>query len=576
MHLLNPYRHKRLGRIWLDRASDLLQTKYTKPLGSFAKFILPLLAGPLLLLSLVSAAFAEQATGAPGLAENETTAWINEGASVDAKLLDELHAGLREALTAEKGLHLITREALLERIGQSTPPVPSCLRGAQPCGSPEAMAYDALHLAIVVRVKVRRADGRLEAAYTVVDRRGQASNTALAKGRTPKDLAFAIVRTMYDATGILDVRTQPAGAAVLVDGSNVGTTPLTHRLPIGRHLVTVRLDDFQVIEKTIEVGPNTTILLEEALAQRPGILILEGAPAGALVFIGDAEQGKDATQPVELPPGDYTYEVRAPGFATTRGDVSVEAGLSTQRSVAMERANSLLRDIARDDIIHKNYLLRVSLDLGRQNTSFRGARNDDGDVELEFRRFTDATNPDGFDNNQVFTPGGLRIEAGYTWERFGITLLSLGLLGDTNNDGLTAQVDNLESGQPIDVTVTRLRQIQLRPAQLRYRFFYRNLAPWAEVGVGINFQRIEVVPILADPDDEAPIPATQLFQAEPFWTLSLGADYFFTPTWFGNVQLLVHDHLNRDVGTEVILSFGFGGAFENLFGVEPQPPEELR
>ena len=83
--------------------------------------------------------------------------------------------------------------------------------------------------------------GRYVAAYTVTDGSGASDS-----------LSFTI--TVTDVTGVLDVRSDPAGASVYLNDGNTGqTTPATFDLPTGRYGVVLVLEGFVPESEEFEV-----------------------------------------------------------------------------------------------------------------------------------------------------------------------------------------------------------------------------------------------------------------------------------------------------------------------------------
>ena len=84
-------------------------------------------------------------------------------------------------------------------------------------------------------------------------------------------LTLALTRLRANRTGTLRVTTDPTGAAVRIDGREVGRAPLERLLPVGEHRVDARLDDMTA-EGTAEIVAHDTTELAltlEAAAQPP-------------------------------------------------------------------------------------------------------------------------------------------------------------------------------------------------------------------------------------------------------------------------------------------------------------------
>jgi hypothetical protein len=81
----------------------------------------------------------------------------------------------------------------------------------------------------------------------------------------------------------LHVDSEPPAARVVLDGSNVGTTPLTASVLPGRHDLALERTDILDFEQRIEV-PSTGLAVNSALWRRePSILKLRPAYPGAAI-----------------------------------------------------------------------------------------------------------------------------------------------------------------------------------------------------------------------------------------------------------------------------------------------------
>ena len=503
------------------------------------------------------------------------TVWFIDAASLDEAIPMQVRIVLEETLTEEQGRHVIGREAFEQYVTSRDPETPPCLYGEGQCVSAESMAFDALDLTLVVRVKIRKSDGQYEAAYRLIDRRGAQGSRSdeIVRAASARDLAIALVREIYDATGEISFDSTPPGANVIVDGAVVGITPMSYRLPIGRHTFALESEGYQIIERSVEVLSEGPTRVEIGLQLKPGVLILDDAPPGAIVDVEGGPQGLDAAQPLELPAGEHAYTVRAEGFRARQERVVIEPGLALHRDAALEQSGLRLGEVNAGAIENNRYVLRLSGDISFQDTSFRGARarGDGGGAlgDVAFERFEQEEGSSELDPRRFFSTRGLRLDFSYMWRDFGIGLLSLAYLTDSTRR-YAAIVEDLQSGQERFADVVRVSRFQVKPLQLQYRRLIDQVAPFAELGLGINFQWVTLVN-RGERDDQA----YSLRQSEVFWGASLGAQYFFSSNWFAVGRYSFHDHFNLGVGTEHTLSLGVGGAFSNLFGFEPEPPAKL-
>lgn len=501
------------------------------------------------------------ATVAPSFAQSdETVLWDIRGAD-DARR-DAFRDGVREALAAAARAHLLSEAEFSAHITASAAEVPPCLRGVEDCVAPGALVFDLLDLSSFVQVELV-AEG---ANFDVVDARGHSVRDGQVVERDARKLGFGVVREIFDATGVVAIDSHPRGATVELNGTAVGTTPLTYRVAVGEHTYALRMPQRAVVDGTFTVSSDAAVKVEHDLAFTAGQLVVLNAPDGASVYV-DGELLGPATDTHELPPGNYEVEVRASGFAPARELVTVEPGLTVTRSIPMSASSIFARDVSTADIIFNNYILRLGLEGGLQRATFQDARSGD-DIPYEFISFAD-------DNGNLPRRGvapahqlgtfGLRLDLSYGLRNFGIVALSLSYLSrKANYPGFVAQ----QGDDPQPVTITAVRRLQVRPLQIFYRLFFNRFVPFAEAGIGINFVWLNA--------EGAPFEGAKVLRrTDALWTLGLGGQYYFTNNLFGVLRYSFQDYFERGVGTDHQLMLGFGTAFPNLFGFDPEPPEQL-
>ncbi len=497
----------------------------------------------------------------------EVVLWTFEAPDLPAAALDKMHQGLKASLSGETGRHLFGEKAFRTYVAQKTAPLPDCLKGLEPCVSPQMLAFDALGLTLVIRVDVAGGEDRFEARYELVDRRGEVARESSVEAKSPRELAFALAGEIFDATATVALQSEPTGAQVEIDGEAVGTTPLNYRLPVGKHSYTMRLADHRVVEGSFELESAGAKSIHAKLEELPATLVIQHAPDGATVFVDGEETGL-AAERLELEPGTYAVEVRAKGFDTHREEVTLGAGQVVETRVRLDKSNPLLKDIEPNSIAVNSYIGRLSFDQSLHMTTFRDARGDSSGTDFEFLGFAKDNEPMIVqdDLRRLTSPSGGRFDFTYSWENFGLVLLSASYASSSLDQ--KALVSSSAADQPVSVTVTDMSRLQLRPLQVRYRHFYKNFAPFVEVGTGINIQWIEVEGELL----EEPV---TLSNSEAFWTLGVGGSYFFTPNVFGMLRYSAQFYFDDGLGTDNVLSVGAGVALPNLFGFEPEPPEKL-
>ncbi len=119
----------------------------------------------------------------------------------------------------------------------------------------------------------------------------------------------------------IPIDSDPPGASVAIDGTaQEGRTPLTVKVPVGRHAVTLTLDGHQPLETTLEVtgaGPGKPI--KHMLVKAVASMRVVSVPAGAKVFADGEYKGLTPVTLEGLEPGKpLMVNVSHPGYRKAR------------------------------------------------------------------------------------------------------------------------------------------------------------------------------------------------------------------------------------------------------------------
>lgn len=127
--------------------------------------------------------------------------------------------------------------------------------------------------------------------------------------------------------GSLTVVSDPAGAAITIDGTDTGeVTPHTFRLPAGTYTVLVELAGYAAFpaERTVELPYEDLVEASFNLSQQTGSLMVTSNPAGASIWIGGTDTGEVTPHTFTgLPVGDYVVSVVLAGYAISPAEFTV-------------------------------------------------------------------------------------------------------------------------------------------------------------------------------------------------------------------------------------------------------------
>ncbi len=151
------------------------------------------------------------------------------------------------------------------------------------------------------------------------------------------------------AFGTLQLRSNPSGAEVYVDGSFVGYTPLSFGTRPGRHDVRFVLSGYEEFTTSVNVSPGRTEPVTANLQQRvrAGSATFTSSPPGADVYVDGRYVGTTPTGSIRFQPGQYEatfqlqgYQSQTIGFRVSQDrDTVVDVSLRGTSSVVVIQAN---------------------------------------------------------------------------------------------------------------------------------------------------------------------------------------------------------------------------------------------
>ncbi len=157
---------------------------------------------------------------------------------------------------------------------------------------------------------------------------GKINNPKLDKGDFIFLLASSAAGIEEPGRASLSVECNVSGARVLVDGREIGRSPVTAAaLSPGDHQVRMEKEGYVPYQKRIHLETGRSLTLHVALSMarlRTGRVFVETEPEHAKVSILNTEL--EFYQGVELEPGRYHVEISAPGYETEQRSIDLAAG----------------------------------------------------------------------------------------------------------------------------------------------------------------------------------------------------------------------------------------------------------
>jgi serine/threonine-protein kinase len=173
------------------------------------------------------------------------------------------------------------------------------------------------------------------------------------------------------ARGSIDIRSTPPGARVLVDGRDVGRTPVTApNIALGAHTLRLVRDGYQPVERRVTVtsdrsAPSVSVQLTPerpaarvaiapaagsertrparepaplpSLSKTSGALFIESRPVGASVLIDGKPSGTTPMLLEGLNAGDHVIHIDASGYRRWTSSVRIVMGERARVAASLER-----------------------------------------------------------------------------------------------------------------------------------------------------------------------------------------------------------------------------------------------
>jgi TonB family protein len=147
---------------------------------------------------------------------------------------------------------------------------------------------------------------------------------------------------MPSRPGGLRIETDPPGAAVSLDGSSAGQSPvaLLHVRP-GVHMVRVSREGYAPAGLTLEVRNGEPLLpLRFVMEPLSAKLRVVSEPASAVVRVDGKRVGTTPLDAVDLAPGRHEVRLERRGYVAASRDVEGQAGQTIEVSLRLERDQS--------------------------------------------------------------------------------------------------------------------------------------------------------------------------------------------------------------------------------------------
>lgn len=128
--------------------------------------------------------------------------------------------------------------------------------------------------------------------------------------------------------GELEIKSEPSGAKVTIDGRDAGNTPLSlSDIKTGRHQIRVAKEGYESYEVSVETGVGRKEISANLKKKiKEGGLLVRTDPSGATIYLDEHPVGKSPYETKDLPPRKYTIRIKKEGYETWERTEIVEGG----------------------------------------------------------------------------------------------------------------------------------------------------------------------------------------------------------------------------------------------------------
>ncbi len=131
--------------------------------------------------------------------------------------------------------------------------------------------------------------------------------------------------TLLPGWGTLEISTEPSGAKVWLDGTELGFTPLRANPMAGTYRLELRKSGWMSVSRDITINANETVMLPLVQLEKvDGTLDLTTSPAGASVMVNGEPRGKSPITLTLKSGRNYKITVSKAGFETVSRKINLD------------------------------------------------------------------------------------------------------------------------------------------------------------------------------------------------------------------------------------------------------------
>ena len=134
----------------------------------------------------------------------------------------------------------------------------------------------------------------------------------------------------------ISIDSRPTGATVMLDGKNIGQTPLRAEILAGTYRLVLEREGFDSVSTTLQVvADQAQALAEFILVESDGLLSLETTPTGANVTVAGQFRGRTPVDLSLAPRQAHVLKISKSGFESIERRVRVDPAATTKLTLTL-------------------------------------------------------------------------------------------------------------------------------------------------------------------------------------------------------------------------------------------------
>lgn len=187
--------------------------------------------------------------------------------------------------------------------------------------------------------------------------------------------------------GSLRIKSEPTGAMVILNGKDIGITPLRlDTVTEGEYRLGMRLDNFLPWSRTVQIRSGQLSEVDARLEVIPGSILVQSVPSGAQVSVGKNLAGSTPLLLENFTPGSVAIEVQAKGYETFQSEAMIRPGEQVKINAELRRESGSLTMVSEQSGVEAILMNEQGTEISRSSLPLHKLSLESGNYRLLFKK----------------------------------------------------------------------------------------------------------------------------------------------------------------------------------------------